>query len=303
MPAVNALVPSRGTLASPTWWSHSGAVALIALCATVVSYGIALSDLQISLLLLLPGVGSALLARLGRSLWPALIVGDLVGQVIATDRTLQLTTVSVAIHALACLLGATLLQRSDCWLRDMRQALRFIGIVTVISVGGGVLTASFLTIGGEMPGQLGAAEVIGWMITGYLAGFLVGGGFVLAWGDPLTPIRDSFRQRIAMCAFVAVTATAAVGLLAEIGPLVPLALAGTVAIAGRSGMRWGIASILAIALMAVEGVEGGVEPAFGGQNAAEAVANGMLAMSLFAAAVIGLAAYRTSNEERARSPM
>ncbi len=115
----------------------------------------------------------------------------------------------------------------------------------------------------------------------------------------MAPPRPKARRPL----ITAVAIVLIVGLLAEIGPLVPLALVGTVAIAGRSGMRWGIPSILAIALMAVEGVEGGVEPAFGGQNAAEAVANGMLAMSLFAAAVIGLAAYRTSNEERARSPM
>jgi len=139
-------------------------------------------------------------------------------------------------------------------------------------------------------------------VAGYLAGFLVGGGFVLAWGNPSAPLRDAFRQPVAMASFAMVTAIAGMGLLLEIGPLVPRALAGAIAIAGRAGARWGTASILAIGLLAVEASYRGLQPPFGGQDAAEQAANAMLALSLFAAAVILLAGYRGAGGDRERSP-
>ena len=299
---MNALVPSRTMLSSAAWWARFVAVAVVAVGATVVSYGLSLTDMQISILLLLPGVGSALLARIGRSLWPALVAGDLLGQVLVAHRGVALLLGSVAVHAVACLLGATLLQRTNCWLRDLAQTLRFAGIAALISIAAGVFTVAIIAAMGDMPGDFGVPQITGWVITGYLAGFLVGGGFVLAWGDPQTPVREAFRQRIAMASSLVVTVVGAIGLLAEIGPLVPLALVGAIAIAGRSGTRWGTATILAIALVGVEGVQSGVGPAFGGQGSAEAAANGMLAMSLFAAAVITLGAYRTSGGDRQRSP-
>lgn len=289
-------------LASARWWAHFAAVAAVALGATLLSYTLSLAALQVSPFLLLPGVGSALLARLGRSLWPAIVVGDFMGQVALHDRGVALVAASVAIHALSCLLGGTLLQRTGCWLRDLGQVLRFAGIAAAISIFGGGVTTFLLVSAYGAPDQYGAAQLTTWMITGYMAGFLVGGGFVLAWCDPALPPRTAFREPIAMASCAAVVAIGAVGLLAEIGPLVPLALVGAVAIAGRSGTRWGSAAVLAIAVIAVEAVRNGPEAAFGGQNPMQWAANAMLAMSLFAAAVIALGAYRKTGGDRQRSP-
>ena len=300
---MNGLVPSRAVLATRAWWLTAAGVALVALVATLLSYSVALTALQVSPILLLPGVGSALLARVGRSLWPAVILGDAVGQVVMHDRSGVLVAATVVVHAAVILACATWLQRAGCWLQDLGQGVRFAAIAAAVSVAGGALTGPLLFAMHDIPPQFGAEEIVAWLVVGYLAGFLVGGGFVLAWGNPAVPVRGAFRQPIAMASFVAVTAVAGMGLLLEIGPLVPLAMAGTIAIAGRAGARWGTAAILAIGLLTIEASHRGVQPPFGGQDPAEHAANAMLALSLFAAAVILLAGYREAGEDRERSPV
>ncbi len=298
---MNALLPRRADVASPRWWASLGLIAVAMLCATLLSYAVILTALKVSPLLLVPGVGSALLARFGRAFWPAIAVGDVVGQVIMQDRPLGIVTLSVLVHVVACLACATWLQRSGCWLRDLGQATRFAGISAVVSIAGAALTASLLVAVGDIPPQYGVAEAGGWLLMGYMAGFLVGGAFVLAWGDPDLPLSAAVRHPVAMAAFVGVTTCAGVGLLGEIGPLVPVALLGAIAVAGRSGARWATACMLAIGIITIAALVRGMEPPFGGGDPAEQAANAMLALSLFAAAAIMLAGYRQAGPARERS--
>ena len=300
---MNALAPSRAVLASRRWWIAAVAVAIGVLAASMLSFAVALTALEISPILLVPGVASALLARLGRSLWPAVAAGDVIGQLIMDDRSVPLVALSVIIHVVACLLCATWLQRARCWAQDLAQATRYAAIAAAISVIAGAVTGGLLVAFGDVPAGYGVGDLTGWAVVGYMAGFLVGGSFVLAWANPSQPLRAAFRQPVAMAAFAAVSALAAVGLLMPVGPLVPLALAGAIAIAGRAGARWGTAAILAITVLTIGAAHRGVQAPFGGQNPAEHAANAMLTVSLFGAAVIMLAGYRESGEDRERSPV
>ncbi|MFM9017999.1 MAG: EamA family transporter [Actinomycetota bacterium] len=300
---MNRLVPSRATLASRAWWGMAALVAAAALAATLLSYSVKLTALEVSPLVLVLGIASAMLARFGRSLWPAVLVGDAIGHVVMHDRSAALVAVTATIHALLAIACATWLQRTSCWIRDLGQSLRFVGIAIVISLAGGGLTGAVFVALHDVPPEYSAGEVVAWMVVGYLAGFVVGGGFVLAWGDPDVPLRASFRQPVAMAAFVAVACAAGAAFLAEIGPLIPLAMVGAIAIAGRAGARWGTAGILAIALIVAEAAHRGDQPPFGGLTPSGQAANAMLALSLFAAAIILLAGYREAGEGRARAPV
>lgn len=285
------------------WWLATGLVSIVILVATMLSYAVALTALEVSPILLVPGFGSVILARFGRSLWPGIVVGDAVGQLLMHDRALPLVIASVTIHVLACLACAAWLRRAGAGLRDLGTTGRYLGISAVVSLIGAAISAPLLAALHDIPAEFGVAEVFGWLAVGYLVGFMVGGGLVLAWTDPDHPLRTAMRQPIAIACVVVVCAAAAVGFLAEIGPLVPLALAGAVAIAGRAGARWGTAAIFAIGLVAIEAPKRGIHPPFGGQDPAEQAANAMLALGLFAGAVLLLAAYRESGEGPRRTPV
>jgi len=120
---VNRLVPSRATLASRAWWITAALVAAAALGATLLSYSVKLTALEVSPLLLVLGIASAMLARFGRSLWPAVLVGDAIGQVVMQDRSAALVAATATIQALLAIACATWLQRTNCWIRDLGQEL------------------------------------------------------------------------------------------------------------------------------------------------------------------------------------
>ena len=300
---MNALVPSRAMLATSGWWAAAAAVALVMFGAALLSYAVALTALIIYPLLMVPGVGSAMLARFGRSLWPALIVGDAAGQALMHGRGPAILLVSLVAHAAICVLAATWLQRARCWMQDLGQATRFIGIAAAVSVITGAVMGPVLLALDDLSGRGSAASLVGWLVMGYLAGFLVAGGFVLAWLDPSTPVRAAFRQPIAMASSAVVVALCAVGITMDIGVLVPLSLLGAIAIAGRSGARWSTATVLAIGLISVYDARHGGQPPFGGTSPAEVATNTMLALSLFGAAVVALAGYRKAGEDRPRAPV
>lgn len=299
---MNTLIPRRALLTSRRWWLVLGITCAVILVATTLSYTVALTALEVSPILLVPGVGAALLARFGRSLWPAVVIGDAIGQAILHDRPLWVMALTALIHVVACVAAATWLQHTGCWLRTLASSATFAGIAVIVSIVSASLTALALAARDAIPADDSIAVVIAWLAMGYLAGFIVGGGFVLAWSDPERPLDAAFRQPMAMASLVVVAVVAGFGLIGEVGGLVPLALLGAIAIAGRAGMRWGTAAILAITLMAIEGSHRGAHAPFGGQDPAEVAANLMLAISLFGAAVILLAAYRESGETRHGSP-
>ncbi len=298
---MNGLVPSRAVLSTRTWWASAAAVAVVALGMTVLSYSVDPTDLEVSPILLLPGIASALLARFGRSLWPALLMGGAAGHVMLGERSALLVAATVIIQSVVAVACATWIQRAGCWLQDLGQVARFCWIAAAVSVVGGVITGPLLAIMKAIPAGYEVAPVIGWTIMGYLAGFVVGGGVALAWCSTDAPVSAAFRQPAAMISFLAVTAAAGVGLLMEIGPLVPLALVGAIAIAGRSGARWGTATVFAVAVLTSQALHHGAQPPFGGVDPVRESANAMLAVSLFGAAVLLLAGYRASGEAPKRS--
>ena len=104
---MNALLPGRAYVASPRWWTSLGLIAVAMLGATLLPHKVVLTALEISPLLLVPGVGSALLAGFGRCFWPAVAMGDAVGQVIMHDRPLGIVALSVLVHVVASAACAT----------------------------------------------------------------------------------------------------------------------------------------------------------------------------------------------------
>jgi hypothetical protein len=130
---MNALMPRAAQLRSRRWWVLVGALAAATFIAALGSYAVALTDLMISPMLLTPGVGTAVLVRWGRSLWPGFVVGDLAGQLVMRDRTWTLVVLTVAIHLAIVLLGTTWLQRSRPGVGSLPDVLRFAGIATVLS--------------------------------------------------------------------------------------------------------------------------------------------------------------------------
>jgi drug/metabolite transporter (DMT)-like permease len=297
---MNGLLPARPSLGDRRWWGTAGAIGLVALIAALLSYAIALTDLGITPILLVPGVGVALLTRFGRSFWPAVAIGDALGQWIMSERSLSLVLVSVAIHAAVCVLGASWLQRGNGgWLRDLASSMRFAGVAAVISIAGGVAATVATVAHGAVPAGQGVATIVAWLMLGYMAGFLVGGAFLLAWTDPSVDIAAELHHGIAAAFTVLVLAIGALGFLVPVGIAVPLALLGALGIAGRAGIRWGTLAILGLTALAIWGADRGFAP-FGGQADGEEAVNTMLAVTLFAAAVIMLSGYREGGEDRQR---
>lgn len=285
------------------WWPAVGVVTVIILAVTLLSYAVALTALEVSPILLVPGFGSAILARYGYSLWPGIAAGDAIGQVLMHDRSVALVIASVAIHSLACVACAMWIRRAGAGLGNLGTTTRYLGISAAVSLAGAALSAPLLWALHDIAPQYDVAEIFGWLAMGYLVGFVVGGGLVLAWTASGQPLRSVMGQPVALAGLVLVSAVAAVGFVGEIGPLVPLALAGAVALAGRAGARWGTAAIFAIALVTIWASTQGVHPPFGGQDPAEQAANAMLALGLFAGAALLLAAYRDSGEGPRRAPV
>lgn len=300
---MNGLIPRGHLLTSRRWLVAVGLVAVITFLVTLLSYAVALTALEVSPIMLVPGFGSVMLARFGRSLWPGVVAGDAIGQVVIHDRAMVLVAATVVIHVLACIACATWIQRTGAGIGDLGRTTRFLGISAAVSIAGAAVSAPLLLALHDIPPQFDMAEIFGWLAMGYLVGFVVGGGLVLAWTDPHHPMRAAMRQPVAIACVVLVTVVAGVGFLAEVGPLVPLALAGALGLAGRAGARWGTAAIFAIALVAIEAPTQGIHPPFGGQDPAEQAANAMLALGLFAAAVLLLAAYRDAGEGPRRAPV
>lgn len=297
---MNALLPSPTLMRSRAWLLAALLLAATTVAASIVSYEIALTELAISPMLLTPGIGTAVLNRWGRSLWPAFAAGDVIGQFIIRDRGWSLILLSVVVHLIVVLIGATWLQRTVCRLRDLGSNARYVGISVVLSLVGAGGTMLLVLVHGQIPADETTAILSGLLLMGYLGGFLVAGALILAWGDPDADASAEIRRPFAVLGFLAVVALAVAGFAFSIGFTVPLGLLGVLGLAARAGIRWGTAGISAVTIVAITGSARGLAP-FGGQGAGEQAVNAMLAVSLFAAAVIFVAGYRTSGEP-ARPP-
>lgn len=296
---MNGLLPSPTLVRSRAWLFPALLLAAATVAASIASYEIALTELAISPMLLTPGVGTAVLDRWGRSLWPAFAAGDAIGQFIIRDRGWSLILLSVVVHVLLVLIGATWLQRATCRLRDLGSSARYAGISVVLALAGAGGVMLLVLAHGQIPADETTAVLAAWLLMGYLGGFLVAGALILAWGDPDADALAEVRRPAAVLGFLAVVALAIAGFAFSIGIAVPLCLLGALALAARAGIRWGTAGISAVTVVAITGSTRGLAP-FGGQTGGEQAVNAMLAISLFAAAIIFLAGYRTSGETARR---
>ncbi|MEI7794612.1 MAG: hypothetical protein WCI83_08215 [Thermoleophilia bacterium] len=81
-----SILPRSVDLRSGRWWTLVTLLAVATFFAAIGSYAITLTDLMISPMLLAPGIGTALIMRWGYSIWPGLLAGDLIGQLMVRAR-------------------------------------------------------------------------------------------------------------------------------------------------------------------------------------------------------------------------
>lgn len=296
---MNSLVPRVAQLTSRRWWALAVAIAAITGLAAVASYAIALTDLMISPMLLTPGIGTAALMRWGRSLWPGFVVGDVVGQVIVRDDYVSLIVLSTIIHAAIVLVGATWMRRRRVGVEDLGGVLRFAGIATVLSLAAAVMSVIAVLMHGGIPADDRQIIFVGWVILGYLGGYLVAGGVAMAWVVDRAAIRADLHDARALAGMAVVGISAVLGFGWGVGILVPISLLAALALAARRGPRWATLAMAFITACAMSGAARQLAP-FGGVEDGEQAANVMLAIALFTLAALMLAGYRQSSKEVAR---
>lgn len=296
---MNALIPRVAQLRSRRWWTLAAAIAVVTLLASIASFAIALTDLMISPMLLTPGIGTAILMRFGRSLWPGFAVGDLIGQVIVRDHYITLIIVSTIIHVVIVLAGATWMHRRRVGVEGLAGVLRFAGIATVLSVAAAALSLIAVLMHGGIPTDDRQIIFVGWLILGYLGGYLVAGGLAMAWVVDRPAIRADLHDARALLGIAIVAATAVLGFGWAVGILVPISLLAALALAARRGPRWGTLAMAIITACAMTGAARDLAP-FGGVEDGEQAVNVMLAVTLFTLAAMMLAGYRESTEGVAR---
>jgi hypothetical protein len=277
----------------------TSALAVATLFAALGSYAIALTDLMISPMLLTPGIGTAVLVRWGRSLWPGFVVGDLAGQLIMRDRAWTLILLSTAIHLGIVLLGTAWVNRSKSGVGSLPDVLRFAGIATVLSLVAATFSVLAVMAHGGVPADDHQPILVGWLILGYLGGYLVAGGLTMAWVVNRSDVRADLHDVGALAGTALVTVCAVLGFGWGIGVLVPIALLAALALAARRGTRWATLAMAIITATALSGAARGLAP-FGGLEDGEQAANVMLAITLFTLAALMLAGYRQSAEGVAR---
>ncbi len=290
---MDALLPRPALLRSSRWWALAGILIVATMLATLGSYAIALTDLDISPMLLAPGIGTAVLLGWGRSLWPAFVVGDLAGQLVLRDQALSLILLTGVVQLFIVVVGATWMQRRRPALGDLGGVLRYVGTALVLSVAAALSSLVAITIHGGVPLDDHQPILFGWLLLGYLGGYLVAGGLVLSWTTAAQTLGAEMRNRWAIGGIVLVTACAVIGFGWGVGILVPIALLGALAMAARGGPRWASLAMAVITAAAMTGTARGLAP-FGGAADGEQAVNVMMAISLFTLATMLLAGYRVS---------
>jgi drug/metabolite transporter (DMT)-like permease len=296
---MDQILPRAAQLKSPQWWVLVGALAAATFLAALGSYAIALTNLMISPMLLTPGIGTAVLVRWGRSLWPGFVVGDLAGQLLIREHAWTLILLSTAIHLMIVLLGTTWVRRSKTGVGNLADVLRYAGITTVLSVAAAAFSLIAVLAHGGIPADDRQPIFLGWLILGYLGGYLVAGGLAMAWVVNRADVRADLHDAGALTGTALVTVCAVLGFGWGVGVLVPIALLAALALAARRGPRWSTLAMAIITAAALSGAARGLAP-FGGIEDGEQAANVMLAVTLFTLAALMLAGFRESAEGVAR---
>lgn len=284
----NALNP-LSELRRGRWWVFAALLAVVVACGGIVSSTVAVYATPVSPIYLPLGIGVASLAIWGRSLWPGFVVGDAIALLAVEDRALWIVAVSLGLHLVTLLVGATLVRSQRAWIADLGSAARYLVIAVGLAVLGG-LTGLIVLEAEETPaGPYGiGGDFLTWLM-GDLTGYLVAGALVITWARPAASGEASRRT-----AHLAIAAVAALGVWlvlwpTSLGSVIGLIAVGLVAM--RFGARWGTtatAIILgALLVAAIRGVD-----VFGGDTSDAQAFNSMLAISITASAALLLTGYR-----------
>lgn len=281
----------RAVVRRPGWLAML-VVLLATMAASALSFGITITALHVAPVLLTTAVGTALMARMGRGTWPAMLVGDTLGQVAVGHGSIWLVLATSVLHLLVALAGATWVVHHDAWPQDLRSSMRYvIGAVVLSAVAGVGFACLVHAVGLPIPGHALLEDTL-WASVGMLVGFLVAGGALLAW---LRPGAGPLRVGWPVAGLVAVTVAAFAGLAGPLAIAVPIAMLGTMLLTARAGRRWGFAALVVAAALSLVGADRGVAP-FGGTTTTGALTNVMLALGLFGGLTILLGGYRESGQ-------
>lgn len=292
----NALLPRA--VPQARWCSTGAMLAVAVVIATWASSTVALPVTNISPVFLPLGIGVAVLARWGRLLWPAFVIGDVVGQLVAGERLPTWIVLSVACHLATVLVGATLIQRHRAWIDDLGSTARYLAITAGLAVAAAVAGVIGLALHGFLAGPEDALSTLAFWVLGDFGGYVVLGAAILVWTKP--GIADEVRRPSGYVAVVAVAAASST-MVATGEPwwgVVSLIAAG--AVSARLGMVWGTAAmVLALAGVVVASVEG--QAPFSGATPPYQAFNAMLAVAILSGASLLVAGYRVGGGTAARS--
>ncbi len=271
------------------WWLAASLLTVAVTIASLAAYAVALPAPPVSPIYLPLGIGVAVLARWGRSLWPAFVLGDGVGQLLAGDRPVRLIALSLLPHVVTLLLGAYLVRRREAWLRDLPSAVRYLAISVALSCLGAAMGLALLRLEGLTDGAYPLAETALLWVFGDLSGYLVAGALIVAWARPgaraelVRPVAlASFLISLLICGWSILSSHTEVGVLA-------LLVAGAMSM--RFGSRWGSAATAVVLIASLVDAARGTA-LFGGVTAADQGFNAMLAVAVLASAGLLLAGYR-----------
>ena len=294
--AANALLP-RGMPAPRDWLAGALLMAAVVL-ATWASSTVALPVTNISPVFLPLAVGVAVLARRGRALWPAFVVGDIVGQLVAGERLPTWIALSVACHLATVLIGATLIQRHRAWLDDLGSTARYLAITAGLAVAAAIAGIIGLELHGFLAGPEDALGTFAFWVLGDFGGYVVLGAAILVWTGP--DLADELR-RVPGYLGAGVVALAGGAMVVTGEPwwgVLSLVVAGIVS--ARLGMRWGTAAmVVALAGVVIASVEG--QAPFSGATPPYQAFNAMLAVAILSGASLLVAGYRIGTGGAARS--
>ena len=292
----NALLPRA--VPPARWWLVGAMLAAAVVVATWASSTVALPVTNISPVFLPLGIGVAVLARRGRALWPAFVIGDVIGQLVAGERLPTWIVLSVACHLATVLIGATLIQRHRAWIDDLGSTARYLAIAAGLAVAAAVAGIIGLQLHGFLAGPENALGIFAFWVLGDFGGYVVLGAALLVWSGP--GIAHEVRRP---AGYVAVGAVAlASGAMVATGEpwwgVLSLVLAG--AASARLGMAWGTAAmVVALAGVVVASVAG--QAPFSGTTPPYQAFNAMLAVAILSGASLLVAGYRVGTSAAVRS--